>query len=94
MNEPRDWEDVFDGIPIHDQIERRKRIAYHVGESTLTRDDREDLIADLLDDSVEFTIDDLEAMEIAARMNRRRPVDNYAPTQKEISAWIRTFCEL
>lgn len=94
MNQIRDWDDVFDGIPIQDQIRRRKRIAFHVGESTLSRDDREDLIADLLDESIEFTIDDLDAMEVAARMNRRRPVDNYAPTQKEISAWIRSFCDL
>lgn len=94
MNQIRDWDDVFDGIPIQDQIRRRKRIAFHIGESTLSRDDREDLIDDLLDESIEFTIDDLDAMEVAARMNRRRPVDNYAPTQKEISAWIRSFCDL
>jgi hypothetical protein len=94
VNQIRDWDDVFDGIPIQDQIRRRKRIAFHIGESTLSRDDREDLIDDLLDESIEFTIDDLDAMEVAARMNRRRPVDNYAPTQKEISAWIRSFCDL
>ena len=94
MNEPRDWEDVFDGIPIQDQMKRRRRIAFHVSESTMTKDDRDDLIADLEDEAIQFSEDELQSMEIAAKMNARRPVDNYAPSQKEIASWIRSFCEL
>lgn len=90
----REWEDVFDGIPIHDQMKRRRRIAYHVGESTMTLDDRDDMIADLMDETIQFSQEDLDAFEMLAKMNARRPVDNYAPSQKEIGTWIRSFVDL
>ena len=69
----REWEDVFDGIPIQDQMKRRRRIAFHVSESTMTKDDRDDLIADLEDEAIQFSEDELQSMEIAAKMNARRP---------------------
>lgn len=90
----REWDDVFDGIPITDQETRRRRIAYLVDSSSYTLDEREDLIGDLLDDRVQFTIDELDDLEMKVRISQRRPVDNYAPSQTQISAWIRSFIDL
>lgn len=90
----REWEDVFEGIPITDLTEKRRRIAYFVDRSTYGRDEREELIGDLLDDSIVFTEQELDDLEIRARMSERLPSADYAPRQKDLSRWIRSFCDL
>lgn len=90
----REWEDVFDGIPIADQEDRRRRLVWLIQGTTYTRDEIEDLVLDLEDPRIQFTQDELDDLEMKARISQRRPVDNYAPTQSQISAWIRSFVDL
>ena len=42
----------------------------------------------------DLTTGEAEALLITCEQNRRSPRDCYAPSQREIAAWIRGFCYL
>ena len=90
----RTWEDVFDGAPIEDQTDRRDRLARLIQSTTYGRDEIDRLVGDLWDPSVIWTEDDLSDLEMRARISQRRPCDEYAPSQKALARWIRSFCIL
>jgi hypothetical protein len=91
----RDWNDVFDGEAIvSDIMDVRRRAAYWVSQSTYTLDEKEDLVEMLEDESIELKPSEVQQIETLAKMSERLPCDDYAPRQRDLSRWIRSFCNL
>lgn len=92
----RSWDDAFDGQPLdpHDLDGLRNACAWAAGRALLPLDEIEALSEDFLDPGVPWTREELESALKRLQMNERRPCDEYAPSQRALARWIRSFCFL
>lgn len=95
-NKPRTWDDAFDGAPLNpEELDGLRRACFWAAErALLPLDEIERLCEDFLDPDVPYTRKELESALQALKMSERRPCDEYAPSQRRLAAWIRSFCIL
>jgi len=92
----RGWDDVFDGKPLPSpELEQLRRACMTAAErALLPLDEIEALVETFEDPAVPWTTEDLRGHLRALKMSERRPCDEYAPSQRALARWIRSFCFL
>ena len=92
----RTWEDAFDGAPLNpEELDGLRRACARAAERAhLPLDEIEDLLSAFLDESIPWTREELESALKRLQMHERRPCDEYAPSQRALARWIRSFCFL
>ena len=94
-----DWiDDMFDSSPEHDYTDpnhnARKYAARLVRSSTLDREEQDELTSTLLDYSIEMDSDEVQDVIVRMQLNQQDPMQFYAPSKREIAAFIKKVCDL
>ena len=92
----RTWEDAFDGAPLNpEELDGLRRACdYAAQRALLPLEQIEALSEDFLDPGHPWTREELQRALVALKMSERRPCDEYAPSQRALARWIRSFCIL
>lgn len=90
----RSWDDAFDGLPRNpEELQPLRNACARAAErALLPLDEIEALCEDFLDPSVPYTREELESSLNRLKSHERRPCDEYAPSQRGLARWIRSFC--
>ena len=94
-----DWiDELFDDSEAHNYANpyhnARKYAARLVERSTLDFEEKEDLVGRLLDYDVEMTSNEIQDIIVAMQLNKMDPMQQYAPSKREIAAFIKKVCDL
>lgn len=94
-----DWiDDMFDGGTPRNLTDQnhyaRKYAARLVETSTLGDDERDDLIDTLLDERIDVSNEEVQDIIVRMHLNQKEPMQFYAPSKREISAFIKKVCDL
>ena len=89
-----DWiEELFDACPENDysnvRHNSRRFAASLVRTSTLTKEEQEEAIDELLDFDIEMTTSEIQDHVTRLQLNQQDPMQFYAPSKKEINEFIK-----
>lgn len=94
-----DWiDELFDCGPENDYSNvlhnSRRFAASLVRTTTLTKEEQEDLVDTLLDFDIEMNSSDIQDIIVRMQLNQQDPMQFYAPSKREISAFIKKITDL
>lgn len=96
-----DWiDDMFDESEAkpHDyanaEHNARKYAARLVATAALSHEEKDDLTEMLLDYNYDMTTDEIQDVIVRMQLNQLSPMQFYAPSKREISAFIKKVCDL
>lgn len=62
--------------------------------TTLSKEEQDELIDTLLDFDIEMTTDEIQDVIVRLQMNQQDPMQFYAPSKREIAAFIKKVSDL
>jgi hypothetical protein len=94
-----DWiDELFDCGPENDYSNvlhnSRRFAASLVRTTTLTKEEQDDLMDTLLDFDIELTSDEVQDIIVRAQLNQQDPMQFYAPSKREIAAFIKKITDI
>ena len=87
------WEDA-DASSHEKEMSRRRAVARLVVRSVGHRDEIDDVVAWLHDETLEIDRETLDEITIRANLNQRSPMENANPSKTEINEHLRQICNL
>jgi hypothetical protein len=89
----RTWDEAFDGVPRDPEELQplRSACARAAERALLPLDEIEELSERFLDPGEPWTREELVDALNRLKMHERRPCDDYAPSQRALARWIKSF---